>query len=134
MVLRSGRCVSQRIAERARSCPRCSHTHSRVLGHVPILKRPCDPAVIISTLRMWRLPGWELATHRIIQANIDRFNDLLKSETDPTKRAMVILLFAEEEAKREQVPKPEKRLLRLSSVSISAWARSGGVHVQGLVV
>ena len=33
----------------------------------------------------------------IIQANIDRFLELLITETDPTKRAMVIRLLAEEE-------------------------------------
>ena len=45
--------------------------------------------------------------HRIVQANIDRFKLLLESETDPTKRTMIICLLAEEEAK--QVPKPEKK-------------------------
>ena len=44
---------------------------------------------------------------RIVQANIDRFKLLLETEADPTKRAMLIRLLAEEEAKR--VPKPEKR-------------------------
>ena len=43
---------------------------------------------------------------RIIQENIDRFKLLLKTETDPTKRAMLIRLLAEEDAK--QVQKPEK--------------------------
>jgi hypothetical protein len=42
----------------------------------------------------------------IIQANIDRFKLLLKTETDPKKRAMEMRLLAEEEAK--QVPKPEQ--------------------------
>lgn len=41
---------------------------------------------------------------RIIQANIDRFRDLLKTETDPTKRAMEIRLLTEEEAKLEHLP------------------------------
>jgi hypothetical protein len=49
----------------------------------------------------------ELAIHRIIQANIDRFKLLLETTTDPTKRAMLVRLLAEEEAK--QVPKPEKK-------------------------
>ena len=44
--------------------------------------------------------------YEIIQANIDRFKLLLKTETDLTKRAMLFRLLAEEEAK--QVPKPEK--------------------------
>jgi len=45
--------------------------------------------------------------HRIIQANIDRFKLLLENETDPTKRAMILRLLAEEEAKL--VPKPERK-------------------------
>jgi hypothetical protein len=40
---------------------------------------------------------------RIIQANIDRLNELLKTETDPTKRAMEARLLAEEEAKKQQL-------------------------------
>jgi len=35
----------------------------------------------------------------IVQANIDRFNLLLKTETDPTKRAMILRLLAEENEK-----------------------------------
>jgi hypothetical protein len=35
---------------------------------------------------------------RIIQANIDRFKLLLETETDPTKRAMLFRLLAEQEA------------------------------------
>ena len=46
---------------------------------------------------------------RIIQANIDRFKELLKTETDPTKRAMENRLLAEEQAKLEQAPKPEEK-------------------------
>ena len=38
--------------------------------------------------------------HRIVQANIDRFTLLLESETDPTKRAMLIQLLAEEKMKQ----------------------------------
>ena len=45
---------------------------------------------------------------RIIQANIDRLNALLKSETDPTKRAMMTRLLAEEEAKLRQESKEKK--------------------------
>jgi len=41
---------------------------------------------------------------RIIQANIDRFKELLKTETDPTKRAIEIRLLAEEEAKLKRLP------------------------------
>ena len=40
----------------------------------------------------------------IIQANIDRFQELLKTEIDPTKRAMEIRLLAEEEAKLKNTP------------------------------
>lgn len=46
---------------------------------------------------------------RIIQANIDRFKELLKSETDPTKRAMEKRLLTEEEAKLKQAPKPDEK-------------------------
>ncbi len=37
--------------------------------------------------------------HRIVKANIDRFNLLLETESDPTKRAMIIRLLAEEKDK-----------------------------------
>ena len=47
----------------------------------------------------------------IIQANIDRFNELLKTETDETKRKMITRLLAEEEAK--QLPESEKRKIFL---------------------
>ena len=46
--------------------------------------------------------------HKIIQANIDRFKLLLKTDTEPTKRAMMIRLLVEEEAAK-QVPKLEKK-------------------------
>jgi len=42
----------------------------------------------------------ESATRKIIQANIVRFNLLLETTTDPTKRAMIIRLLAEETAKQ----------------------------------
>jgi hypothetical protein len=41
---------------------------------------------------------------RIIQANIDRLKELLKTETDPTKRAMEMRLLAEEEMKQKRLP------------------------------
>jgi hypothetical protein len=44
---------------------------------------------------------------KIVQANIDRFILLLTTETDPTKRAMIIRLLAEERAK--QSPTPEAK-------------------------
>ena len=47
---------------------------------------------------------WEFDLRRIIQANIDRLKELLKTETDPTKRAMERRLLAEEEAKQKQLP------------------------------
>jgi len=34
--------------------------------------------------------------HGIAKANIDRFNLLLETEADPTKRAMIMRLLAEE--------------------------------------
>jgi hypothetical protein len=46
---------------------------------------------------------------RIIQANIDRFENLLKTETDPTKRTMEKRLLAEEEAKLKQLPAYDKK-------------------------
>ena len=46
---------------------------------------------------------------RIIQANIDRFKELLKAETDPAKRAMQSRLLAEEEAKLKALKPDEKR-------------------------
>lgn len=50
--------------------------------------------------------------HRIIQANIDRFKVLLKTETDPTKRAIEQRLLVEEEAKLaklKQAPEPDEK-------------------------
>jgi hypothetical protein len=44
---------------------------------------------------------------RIIQANIDRFRLLLKTEADPVKRAMEFRLLAEEQAKQNAIQKPE---------------------------
>lgn len=49
---------------------------------------------------------------RIIQANIDRFKDLLKSETDATKQSMITRLLAEEEAKQAEFDEPEKKQSR----------------------
>jgi hypothetical protein len=50
------------------------------------------------------MAGWEFRMRRIIQANIDRLKELLKTETDPTKRAMETRLLVEEEAKLKQLP------------------------------
>jgi hypothetical protein len=52
---------------------------------------------------------WELVVRRIVQANIDHYKELLKVETDATKRAMLIKLLAEEETKLKQSPKLEKK-------------------------
>ena len=41
---------------------------------------------------------------RIIEANIDRFKELLKAEIHPTKRATLVRLLAEEEEKLKQSP------------------------------
>ncbi len=43
---------------------------------------------------------------RIIQANIDRFKQLLETETDPTKRKTLLRLLAEELAKMESLQAP----------------------------
>ena len=42
----------------------------------------------------------EAAARRVIQANIDKFTSLLEDTMEPTKRAMIIRLLAEEEAKQ----------------------------------
>ena len=46
---------------------------------------------------------------RIIEANIERLKNLLKAETDPTKRAMELRLLAEEEDKLKQVRPTDKK-------------------------
>lgn len=46
--------------------------------------------------------------HRIARANIDRFNLLLETETDQTKRAMSLRLLAEEKAKLERRPEAKE--------------------------
>ncbi|MDO8877582.1 MAG: hypothetical protein Q7V40_15965 [Pseudolabrys sp.] len=38
---------------------------------------------------------------RIIQANIDRFKQLLETETDPTKRKTLLRLLSEEQVKMD---------------------------------
>jgi hypothetical protein len=40
---------------------------------------------------------------RIVQANIDRFRQLLENTVDPTKRRTLLRLLAEEEAKLESL-------------------------------
>ena len=46
---------------------------------------------------------------RIIEANIAHFRKSLESETDPTKRAMITRLLAEEEGKLRQVKPNDKK-------------------------
>ena len=41
----------------------------------------------------------EIVMDLIAQANVDRFQAALKTETDPTKRLMIIRLLAEENMK-----------------------------------
>jgi hypothetical protein len=52
--------------------------------------------------------GWMLEMRRIIQANIDRFRLLQKTETDSTKQAMQARLLAEEETKLSQARANDK--------------------------
>ena len=48
--------------------------------------------------------------HRIAQANIDKFKRLLETETDPTKRGVLVRLLAEhEEQKQELAMMPNAR-------------------------
>ena len=51
-------------------------------------------------MRRFVMSTQESATRKIVQANIDRFNLLLETTTDPTKRTMIIRLLAEETAKQ----------------------------------
>ena len=51
----------------------------------------------------------ELAVRRIIKANIDTFKLLLKTETDPTKRAIEARLLAEEEEKLNQLTEANEK-------------------------
>jgi hypothetical protein len=46
---------------------------------------------------------------RIIEANIKRLREMLKVETDPTKRAMEARLLAEEEEKLKHVKPDDKK-------------------------
>jgi len=45
----------------------------------------------------------------IEQANIDRFKLLLETESDPTKRAMLIRLLAEEKDRLKAITKLKQR-------------------------
>ena len=57
----------------------------------------------MNAARYWNKRERKFDMRRIIQANIDRLKELLKTETDPTKRAMEVQLLAEEELKRKQL-------------------------------
>ena len=46
---------------------------------------------------------------RIIQANIDKFKELLKTDIDPAKQTTVTRLLAEEKVKLAELPKSEKK-------------------------
>jgi hypothetical protein len=63
----------------------------------------------------------------IIQANIDRFTELLRTETDETKRAMLTRLLREEEVKLAELPKPEKKWASFSSCDLQPRCASASV-------
>jgi hypothetical protein len=46
--------------------------------------------------------------HFIERQNVAHFKDLLKVETDPAKRAVLLKLLAEEETKQASHAKPKK--------------------------
>jgi hypothetical protein len=45
----------------------------------------------------------------IMQANIDKFTLLLETETEPTKRAMLVRLLGEEKAKLKELTMAEAK-------------------------
>ena len=49
--------------------------------------------------------GTEAFVDQIAQANIDRFNLLLETETDPTKRAMILRILDEEKERLKALTK-----------------------------
>lgn len=49
---------------------------------------------------------------RIVQANIDRFELLLKTEIDPTKRAMIITLLAEQTKAKRPATEQTKEVVK----------------------
>jgi hypothetical protein len=74
-------------------------------GCVAALLRLLDPAVVEFSV----VGPMGFTMRRIIQANIDRFKNLLKTETDATKRTMEKRLLAEEEAKLKQLLAYDKK-------------------------
>ena len=72
-------------------CPlltQSGHRHAKGLSCCPVTRH---------MLRLLRHKGAQ-------SANIDRLKGLLKTETNPTKRAMEARLLAEEELKQKQLP------------------------------
>jgi hypothetical protein len=63
-----------------------------------MLHGPSDPGRRSSSLRA--ITQKSLTMWRIIQTKIDRFNALLKTETNPTKRALEQLVLAEQKARK----------------------------------
>lgn len=49
-----------------------------------------------------------IAVRNIAQANVDRFEALLQTETEPTKRAMLVRLIAEEKEKLKAPKTPKE--------------------------
>ena len=86
------------ITQRNRSCSICPRIHYPSPGPVEL---PC------------LCLGNEVAMRRIIQANINRFRELLKIETDPTKRVMETRLLLEEEEKLKQLPPHDENEAKL---------------------
>ncbi|MFZ1989066.1 MAG: hypothetical protein WAW96_04775 [Alphaproteobacteria bacterium] len=50
--------------------------------------------------------------HKIVQANIDRYESLLKSESDPTKRTMIARLLEEEKVKQKAITEAKAKIQR----------------------
>ena len=48
--------------------------------------------------------------HKIVQANISRFESLLKTETEPTKRALIARLLEEERAKQKAMTEAKAKI------------------------
>jgi hypothetical protein len=95
------------IVHRAQAAPYLNLA-LRVRGSIALLLRSSDIAVVISLYCNSDLMlGRKLAMRWIIQANIDKLKELLKTETDELKRAMETRLLAEEEAKLAKFAEPE---------------------------
>jgi hypothetical protein len=61
---------------------------------------------------------------KVAQLNIDRFRKLLATETDETKRKLILRLLAEEEAKLASTGQTSHRRIavRTSAIRASGWA------------